>query len=314
MSAAPEIEPEIERCFALPASLRLGVAHAFTNLGPRDPSCRRGATSLVWARNSPGGALTVELVQRGTQLRARVWGPGAAWIDPRLEAMAGALDHPEDFAPAEEAGAQRLAALLRRHGAIHLPRLPTLTASLWQVVMLQLVRSRDAVQSWGRLLTRWGEPAPGPHQLTLPPTPERMRGLAEHEFASIGVLAKQARTLRRVAAESSRIEAAAERGLEALEVRLGAIRGVGPWSRGYLRGIAMGDPDATIPGDYGLPSQATWVLEDQARGEETDLERLLAPYAGQRFRVIRLLWASGRHAPRRGPRLARAHRPGFGRR
>jgi hypothetical protein len=46
-----------------------------------------------------------------------------------------------------------------------------------------------------------------------------------------------------------------------------------------------------------------YMLAGEERATDDRMLELLAPYAGQRGRVLRLLLAGGRAAPRRGPRL-----------
>ena len=57
-------------------------------------------------------------------------------------------------------------------------------------------------------------------------------------------------------------------------------------------------------GDFHLPHLVCWALAGEPRGTDERMLELLAPYAGQRGRVIRLLEASGIRAPAFGPRLA----------
>ena len=54
---------------------------------------------------------------------------------------------------------------------------------------------------------------------------------------------------------------------------------------------AMGDPDAVAVGDYHLKNLVVHALAGEPRGTDERMLELLAPYAGQRGRVIRLLLA-----------------------
>ena len=64
----------------------------------------------------------------------------------------------------------------------------------------------------------------------------------------------------------------------------------------------MGCADAVILGDYGLPHAVAWLLEGKERSSDEEMLRLLEPYAGDRFRVINIVWQNGDMPPRRGPR------------
>ena len=85
---------------------------------------------------------------------------------------------------------------------------------------------------------------------------------------------------------------------------LRSIPGVGPWTAAEVGQRAFGDPDAVSVGDFHLPHLVSWALAGEPRATDERMLELLAPYAGQRGRVIRLLEASGIRAPRYGPRLS----------
>ena len=68
--------------------------------------------------------------------------------------------------------------------------------------------------------------------------------------------------------------------------------------------------DAISVGDYHVARSVTFALIGEERDDAVMLE-LLAPYAGHRYRVQRLLELAGIGHPRHGPRLApRRHLPG----
>ena len=76
------------------------------------------------------------------------------------------------------------------------------------------------------------------------------------------------------------------------------------WTAAEATRVGFGDPDAVSIGDAHLPDLVSWALADEARADDTRMLQLLAPYAGQRARVIRLLEVSGIKIPRFGPRFA----------
>ena len=53
-------------------------------------------------------------------------------------------------------------------------------------------------------------------------------------------------------------------------------------------------------GDYHLPNTVAWALAGEARADDDRMLELLAPFAGQRGRVVRLLKAGGISAPKFG--------------
>ena len=89
---------------------------------------------------------------------------------------------------------------------------------------------------------------------------------------------------------------------EARDRVLISLRGVGPWTSAETRIRALGDPDAVSVGDFHLAHEVGYALTG-TRVDDDGMLELLAPWAGQRQRVIRLIGASGVREPRRGPRL-----------
>src|SRR5690606_8623240 len=84
---------------------------------------------------------------------------------------------------------------------------------------------------------------------------------------------------------------------------LTSLPGIGAWTSSETRARALGDPDAVSVGDYHLAHQVGYALTGSRVDDDVMLE-LLAPWAGHRHRVIRVILASGVREARRGPRLA----------
>jgi 3-methyladenine DNA glycosylase/8-oxoguanine DNA glycosylase len=207
-------------------------------------------------------------------------------------------DDPSAFTP-EDGAVRRLA---RRFEGAHLPKFPLVFDRLVRVTLLQVVTWQEACRSWERLVRELGEDAPGPLDVRVPPSVEKLRATPDYALIGLGIRPKQARTILRIAKYASRIEAAASSGALALATLLGALPGIGPWTIAYVQGAALGCPDAVLLGDYNLPHTVAYVLAGEPRGSEERMLELLEPYRGHRFRVIRLLWMNGVSAPRRGPR------------
>ena len=87
------------------------------------------------------------------------------------------------------------------------------------------------------------------------------------------------------------------------DLRLRAIRGVGPWTAAVVRRLALGDPDAVEVGDYHVKNHVAWNLAGEPRATDARMLELLEPWRGQRGRVVRLLKAAGSAPPRWGPRM-----------
>jgi 3-methyladenine DNA glycosylase/8-oxoguanine DNA glycosylase len=88
--------------------------------------------------------------------------------------------------------------------------------------------------------------------------------------------------------------------LESAPERLPLLPGIGPWTTAEVRQRALGDPDALSVGDYHLSGIVGWAMAGR-KVDDAGMLELLAPYAGQRHRVTRLL--EDARPPRRGPRM-----------
>ena len=171
-------------------------------------------------------------------------------------------------------------------------------------ILAQKVTGIEAARSYRQLVARYGEPAPGPGELRLPPDPSRVAALRYYDFHPLGVEQRRAETIIRVCREAGRIEATAERDLETAYRFLNHLPGIGPWTSASALMVARGDPDAVPVGDFHLPNIVSWVLAGEPRGTDERMLELLAPYEGQRGRVVRLLERYAGRAPAYGPRLA----------
>jgi 3-methyladenine DNA glycosylase/8-oxoguanine DNA glycosylase len=90
----------------------------------------------------------------------------------------------------------------------------------------------------------------------------------------------------------------------ALSTALRARSGIGPWTAAEVTLRALGDPDAVSVGDAHLSNVVAFALTGRPRGTDEEMLELLAPWAGHRARVVRLLETSGPRPPRYGPRVA----------
>lgn len=91
---------------------------------------------------------------------------------------------------------------------------------------------------------------------------------------------------------------------DAALTRLTALPGLGPWTAAIVSRAARGDPDAVEVGDFHLPNMVAWNLAREPRASDERMLELLAPFAGHRGRVARIIGMAGTRAPAYGPRLA----------
>jgi 3-methyladenine DNA glycosylase/8-oxoguanine DNA glycosylase len=115
---------------------------------------------------------------------------------------------------------------------------------------------------------------------------------------------KRQRAIRCAAAVAPRLEQCAMLPPADAAARLRLVPGIGEWTAAETLQRAVGAPDAISVGDYHLPSLVSYVLAGRPRGTDDDMLALLAPWAPQRQRVMRLIESCGLRVPRRGPRFA----------
>lgn len=270
--------------------------------GSGDPAHRFDEAGRFWrACATPDGAGTLCVAVTGTVVRARAWGDGAAWLLERIPALLGDGD---DWSGLDVSSAPVLQEVLHRRRGLRLVRTGLVLDALVPSVLEQKVTGVEARRSWRLLVQRFGTAAPGPVDgLRVPPSPRALLDIPTWEWHRIGVEAKRQRAIRAAASVARRLE-------ECIAMRPGdaaawlqLVPGVGPWTAAETAQRALGDPDAVSVGDYHLPNIVAHVLTGRARGTDEEMLELLAPWAGQRQRVMRLIEATGVHAPRYGPKF-----------
>jgi 3-methyladenine DNA glycosylase/8-oxoguanine DNA glycosylase len=236
------------------------------------------------------------------QLRLEAFGPGAEWALHIGPDLVGHHDNLDGFQPDGV-----VAALHRKLPGMRILKAHTVLQCLVLVILEQKVVGKQAWQGYHGLYRRLGEPAPGPRPLVLPPDPAALAALPYYEMHGMGIERRRAETILFAAKRAKRLAELPELPLGLAKQRLGAFRGIGPWSVAELARVALGDADAISVGDYHLPKVVAYNLGAPAEADSADDARmleLLAPYAGHRGRVQRLIEAGGKSPPRRGPRLA----------
>ncbi len=176
--------------------------------------------------------------------------------------------------------------------------------ALIPAILEQKVTGTEARRAYRGIIARWGEAAPGPFGLRLMPAPEVLARLPYEAFHPIGLERRRADLVRAVALRATRFEEIVDLPLPDAYRRLTALPGLGPWTAAEVAFRALGDPDAVSIGDFHLPNLVAYALAGEQRATDARMLELLAPYRGQRGRVIRLLEASGIRPPARGPRMA----------
>jgi 3-methyladenine DNA glycosylase/8-oxoguanine DNA glycosylase len=202
----------------------------------------------------------------------------------------------------------RVAAWWRRHPGLRLAAGGVVWQELLLVLLGQRVTTEEAMRSWARLVRRLGEPAPGDPTIHLPPSTEAVAALSYADLHVLNVERRRADAILLAARRAGRLEEAATMAPADALRRLSALPGLGPWTATSVVTVSHGDPDTIVLRDYGLPTMVNYAFTGEARrvapddGGDELMCRHLAPWAGHRQRIVRLLFTVGVRVPRRAPR------------
>jgi 3-methyladenine DNA glycosylase/8-oxoguanine DNA glycosylase len=290
--------------------------------GAGDPVTRFVDGTFWWACRTPDGPGTLALRVSGadtpatavparqalaTEVLARAWGSGADWMLAAVPDLLGAGD---DWSELDVSSHRLLREVRRQRPGVRLPRTGRVLDALVPACLEQRVTGTEAFRAWRLLSWAYGERAPGPAEprLWLPAEPARLLAVPSWDWHRFGVDGKRYRAVRAAAMVAGRLEEcvalAACQGLAAARRRLALVPGVGEWTVAETTSRALGDPDAVSVGDFHLANVVGYALTGAARTDDATMLELLAPWAGQRARVIRLILLSGARPPKFGPRFS----------
>ncbi|MDO7883575.1 DNA-3-methyladenine glycosylase family protein [Salinibacterium soli] len=271
--------------------------------GHGDPTFRVEGRDVWRTLRTPIGPATLHLRRTPDGVEATAWGDGAEWAIAGVPELLGEGD---DWSDLDVSASPVLAASLHRNPGLRLMRTRQVFEMMLAAILEQKVTGEQARQSWRALLRKYGSPAPGPApagMLVFPPA-EVWRRVPSWEWHRAGVGPERAAAALRAAGVAASLERTLEQGRGGVEVEraLRSIPGIGVWTAAETMQRAHGDPDRPSVGDYHLPALVGWALIGRPVDDDGMLE-LLAPYAGHRQRVMRLIENSGIAKPRFGPRM-----------
>jgi len=282
--------------------------------GHGDPSIRVTPDGQIWmAFTTPAGPATLRLVSAGPPsgpwVEASAWGSGAAEAAASVPRLLGrdddwtAFDEPAFHAtlPAMVADARR------RNRALRLPATGRMIDSLVPTVLEQKVTVMEARRGYRYLMYRFGTAAPGagtvaPANLLIQPTPQQWLRIPSWEWHKAGVGPQRSATVMRALRSAVALERLAELPAAEAAARLQTIPGIGVWTAAEVVQRTHGCPDSIAVGDYHLAAYVGAALTGR-RTDDAGMLRLLAPWAGHRQRVVRLIGLSGFRKPVFGPRM-----------
>jgi 3-methyladenine DNA glycosylase/8-oxoguanine DNA glycosylase len=265
-----------------------------------DPCATFAGGDFFFAARTPEGPATLRLSRAGAGLEATGYGPGAGWIIERADAYAGLRDDIAGFA-ALAAAHPLVKRLARTFAGNRMPATGLVFRRLVVAILEQKVSGKEAYRAYRGIVRHFGEPAPGPVELALPPDPAAVAATPYWTFHPFGVEQRRTQALLRAAVVADRLEECVDTA-EATR-RLVALPGIGPWTAAEVVRTAYGDADAVSVGDLHIPHTVAWALAGEERGTDDRMLELLEPFRGHRGRVCDLLAAGGIMAPRRGPRM-----------
>jgi 3-methyladenine DNA glycosylase/8-oxoguanine DNA glycosylase len=309
----------VSRALTVPAEYDFAGTLGQLPMGRHDPCLRLVDGVFWWVARTPDGIGTLCLRRDGAGLLATGYGPGAAWLVERADAVAGLRDDIAGFAsiaPQHPVVEQ----LAHRFRGVRLPAMGRVYQRLLRTILEQKVTGTEAYRAYAALVrychrTTGREPAPGPRpDLLPPPDPAVVAATPYWVLHRFGVEQRRSDTLARASVAADRLEACASPA--AAERALTAVAGIGAWTSAEVLRVAYGDPDAVSVGDWHIPHTVSWALAGEARAgsrsapsgrgrspaDERMLE-LLEPFRGHRGRVCVLLERAGYAAPRFGPRM-----------
>lgn len=264
-----------------------------------DPCARFEAGDFWLAARTPDGPGSLRLALSGRELVATAYGAGAAWLAERADAIAGLRDEVRDF-PALAARHPLVAHLAKTFAGVRMPASGLMFHRLLRAVLEQKVSGKEAHRAYRMVVKHFGEPAPGPVELTLPPDPAAVAATPYWTFHPFGVEQRRTQALLRAALVADRLEGCVC--TEEATRRLIAVPGIGKWTAAEVVRTTYGDADAVSVGDLHIPNTVAWALAGEPRADDDRMLELLEPFRGHRGRVCELLAAAGIMAPRYGPR------------
>lgn len=269
--------------------------------GRTDPTMQRDASGIWMTMSTPAGTATLHLRSVASTIEATAWGDGAEQAIEQVPALCGGADDDSGFDPSLH---PVVAELHHRTPGLRLTRAGRILPFLVPTILGQKVTGIEQKRAWRQLVTRYGEPAPGPAPLGMRVAPPAAvwRRVPSWQWHGAGVGPQRSDTVMRVVAVGDALERAATATAPEAVRRLRTIPGVGVWTAHEVVQRSHGDADSISLGDFHLSKRVGFALTGDRVDDDGMLE-LLQPWFGHRQRVVRLIEAAGIGYERRGARM-----------
>ncbi len=268
------MRPDATRTVAVCERHELRRTLAPLRQGGTDPTGRHTADGSTWRATrtpaGPGPGVTGPAAGR----RRSTWRRGArapSGSSSTRRELLGVHDRVDGW-PDLAAGHPVLRRLAHDHSGFRLGRSLAVYEALVPTILAQKVTGREAKRSWRAVVRRWGEPAPGPVPLVLPPPPDVLAGVGYQRAPPARRRAQAGRddpcrgAVTPVASKRSSTLSRAEAAR-----RLLAVPGIGVWTAAEVALIALGDSDAVSVGDFHIPTVVCFALAgERARDRRAD--------------------------------------------
>lgn len=316
-------------------AVHLGQTFAPLQRGHADPLMRTvsaPAGTVHWATAQEQGANILIRLARSQELHlsapcdVTLWTPGTPDLERNkpvpspataLEAFAEKLggwvgEHDRWSAFYRSSAWQQLPEALKQARAqapgLRLPSIGLLSQNILLAISEQRVTGIEAMGGMRSLIRQYGLPVPNtgysdqPSELWFFPSPEKFAQIPEWTYHRAGFDRSRSTTMIHYSQRAASFERfASDSSIHELAQALAGIPGVGPWTVAETLQRYCGHPDAISVGDYHLAHHVTYAF-DGVRGDDRRMLELLAPFAGNRQRVVSLIKAAGIHEPRKAPR------------